>query len=312
MANSDGEGSRKRSASHFQPLGTKTSPKSTSSSKKDEEKHAPPPKRAKGPEPPSSLGSTHTPPSRPRSERAQVIKQKKMGELQKRANALGKTSIDPATDITPLLMKPLDPGKDDRGYVSTETRREIERHMESTAKPFPSLEKSNIPPEALEMRKEANNQGKTTLQLTTRGPGDRYRSGEDLTFTSSGSSGGGRTGNDTPRPRSPPPKQGLTTDGRYEHTHQSPFRFTGLPGTTVHAPTQANQVADTNIERYIEGRENAFMFRRDTPTHSHLTGVRVNKDGSGETKTVSYRRRPSRSPSPEPGRHDTPPKKGNV
>lgn len=311
MADLGDKGPRKRSASAFSPLGAKPSPKSASSSKKVEEKHAPPIKRAKVPDTPSSLGSKHTPPSRPRSERAQIVKQKKMGELQKKANALGKTSIDPASDITPLLMKPLDPGKNTRGYASTETRRDIERHMKGTTKSFSSLEKSDIPPEALEMRKEADKQGISSLHLSTRGPTDRYRSGEDLTFTSSGNSGGGRAGSDTPRPRSPPPLKALTDDGRYEHTHQSPFRFTGLPGTTVHAPTQANQVADTNIERFIAGHKDAFMFRRDTSTHSHLTGVRVNKDGSGESQSVSYRRRPSRSPSPEPVKHDVPPKKGD-
>lgn len=262
------------------------------------------------PPPPRKKAKVELEPTRPPSRRIQQNKQKHFDELSKKAGP-SSSKFDPQTDITPHLMAPLDPGADGRGYVSTPVRRDIERQMQRSVKQYPSLAKSNVPSLGRALRDEASKEGRTTKHVSTRGAHDGYRSGEDHTFTRYGvRPDGKRTSSDTPRPRSPSPdgSSRLSKGLRYEDSHQSAFRFTGLPGTTVHAPTQANQVVDSGLERFIDGHNDAFIHRQDTFTHSLITAARPIKGGQWETMQASYRRRRSperstsrsRSPSPEP------------
>ncbi|HEY9132796.1 MAG TPA: hypothetical protein VIM98_13640 [Dyella sp.] len=248
------------------------------------------------------------PPVRERSSRIQQNKQKAFDELRARAGP-SSSQFDPLTDVTPHLMAPLDPGADGRGYVEKTVRRDIERQMKSGVKKFDSLEKSNVPKFGQALRKEAAKEGRITKQLSTRGAHDEYRSGEDHTFTEYAvRPPGKRAASDTPRPRSPSPEgSGRLSKGlRYEDAHQAAFRFTGLPGSTVHAPTQANQVVDSGMERFIEGRAGGFIHRHDTYTHSQLTAARPLKGGQWETMQASYRRRP------DPVKASTPSKSSDV
>ncbi|HEV7778098.1 MAG TPA: hypothetical protein VGO76_14610 [Luteibacter sp.] len=230
-----------------------------------------------------------------------------MNELQKQAGAAGQSVSDPSRDITPFLMVPLDPGADNRGYVSKGTRRGIERKIGSTTQTFSSLEESNLPKPALALRKEAQSGGKTFLHKSSRNRVDGFRRGDDVTYTESVQHTGAekRKGSDTPAPRSPPPSdaEALWPDLRYEQAHQSAFQFTRLPGTTVHAPTQANQVADASMERFVKDADDGFIYRHDTFTHSELFAARK-VDDKWETQSTTFRRRrsPARAPDVEPER----------
>jgi hypothetical protein len=263
-----------------------------------------------------------SPPPPKRSKRVQEKGEQRMQSLLAKAGTAGPSAFDPASDITPHLFAPLKTGLDGRLYTDTPVRRDIERQVRATSARFPDLASSNLPKEALALRQEAQSSGKPMTRLTTRGDHDGFRSGQDLTYTENTGldTKGTRSKQDTPRPRSPSPERGglsLTPQTRYEDTHQNPFRFTGLPGNTVHGPTQANQVVDTHLERFITGRPGSFLFREDTFTHSRVWGARVDKKGGVETQHASYRRRldppapapklsptpdkpRSRSPSPEP------------
>lgn len=272
--------------------------------------------------PASSGDGRLSPPPAKRSKRVQEREQQRMQDLISKAGGAGPSAFDPASDISPHLFAPLKTGMDGRLYTDTPVRRDIERQVLATSATFPDLASSNLPREALALRQEAQSSGKPMARLSTRGDHDGFRSGRDLTYTENTGldTKGTRSKQDTPRPRSPSPERSglaLTPQTRYEDTHQNPFRFTGLPGNTVHGPTQANQVVDTHLERFISGTPGSFLFREDTFTHSRVWGVRVDKKGGVETQHASYRRRldppapatklspmpdkpRSRSPSPEP------------
>ncbi|BDU19498.1 hypothetical protein [Dyella sp. GSA-30] len=194
-------------------------------------------------------------------------------------------------------MKPLAAGSDGRLYTGPEARRDINADIKSTRKTFADLKSSNIPALAQVMRTEAQKRGASMQRLSTRSAADSFTSGEDHTYTENtgASHAGTRTASDTPRPQSPKPEStgtALKPEIRSENAHQNPFQFTGLPGNTVNVPTQANQVADTNMERFVAKRPGGFIYRHDTPTHSTLWAARPTKDGTGwKTQNVTYQRR---------------------
>lgn len=254
---------------------------------------------------PSSLPSQSTsalapmPEARPlfkRSSRIQQRKEKAMASLKEKAKASGASVSSSVSDITPALYMPLEMGADSRFYTSQQARNSINQTIEGTRQTFPSLSSSNLPPIATALRQQAQAQGQSSLWMSTRHAGDHFSSGEDLTYTENTGlpTSGSRTASDTPRPRSPRPEESgtaLLPGLRSEQAHQDPYRFTGLPGHTVHAPTQANQVADTSMERFITPHTGGFLVRQDTPTHSTLHAARPLSRGRWETQHVTYQRR---------------------
>ena len=137
------------------------------------------------------------------------------------------------------------------------------------------------------------------LSISSRSDVDGFRSGEDFTYTENQNlSHATRTADDTPVPRSPNPfstGEELISETRYEKTHKGAYRFSGEPGGTVHAPTQANQVVDTNLERFVAQQPGSFIFRQDTYSTSSLWAVRPRDDGF-QLKTASYQRRAVKEP----------------
>ena len=217
--------------------------------------------------------------------------------LNKEAEALGLTSTGTAKDVTPHFLKPLVTGNDGRLYTAPDVRRDINADIKSTQQTFTNLESSNLPAQARVLRTEAQKQGKSTHRLSTRSAADNFSSGADHTYTENtgASHTGTRTASDTPRPQSPKPEStgtALKPEIRSENAHQNPFQFTGQPGNTVNVPTQANQVADTNIERFVAQGTGGFVYRHDTPTHSTLWAARpAGGSGSWTTQNVTYQRR---------------------
>jgi hypothetical protein len=246
----------------------------------------------------SSPSSTSSTSSRRMSGRLNSKAKDEEEKFNKVAAALGLTSTGTAKDVTSHFLKPLVPGNDGRLYTAPDVRRGINADIQSTQKTFPNLESSNLPPQARALRTEAQKQGKSSHRLSTRSAADNFSSGSDHTYTENtgASHAGTRTASDTPRPKSPKPEStgtALKPEIRSENAHQNPFQFTGQPGNTVNVPTQANQVADTNIERFVaQGGSGGFVYRHDTPTHSTLWAARpVGRSGSWTTQNVSYQRR---------------------
>ena len=93
-------------------------------------------------------------------------------KLNKEAAALGLTSTGTAKDVTPHFLKPLVPGNDGRLYTAPDVRRDINADIQSTQQTFPTLESSNLPPQARVLRTEAQKQGKSTHRLSTRSAAD--------------------------------------------------------------------------------------------------------------------------------------------
>lgn len=213
-------------------------------------------------------------------------------------------------DITPSLYRALTQGNDARFYTSTEARREIERTIDSTARTYSG--EDELPELAREMLQRSRDMGRPMLHFTNRTANTGYRTGQDVTYTevTGADHSGTRTASDTPRPRSPPPmstgEELPVPNLRYEQTHQSAYSFTGLPGSTVHAPTQANQAADTNLERFVSRSPGGFIVREDTYERSSLTAFRPINGGGYESRSVSYRRRVPTSEDPGNGSSSAP------
>ena len=207
-------------------------------------------------------------PKRERSSRIQTKRQAEFDKLVSKVKTTGGTSTALSNDITPFLMLPLDPGADSRGYTSTEARNRINEKVDQSLVSAKTLEGLNLPSPALTLRMKAHQNSKLMLSISSRSDVDGFRSGEDFTYTENQNlSHATRTADDTPAPRSPSPfstGEELIPETRYEKTHKGAYRFSGEPGGTVHAPTQANQVVDTNLERFVAQQPGSFIFRQDT------------------------------------------------
>lgn len=231
---------------------------------------------------------------RQRSARIQQRAQSEMGALLNSAYGHDRPTLI-VGDITPSLYRPLTQGNDGRYYTSTQARREIERIIDSTARTYAS--EDELPALAQQMLQRSRSTGRSMLHFSSRTANTGYRTGQDVTYTevTGADHSGTRTANDTPRPRSPPPmstgEELPVPNLRYEQTHQSAYSFTGLPGSTVHAPTQANQAADTNLERFVGRSPGGFIVREDTYERSSLSAFRPTGGGRYEGRSVSYMRR---------------------
>ena len=238
-------------------------------------------------------------PKRERSSRIQTKRQAEFDKLVSKVKTTGGTSTALSNDITPFLMLPLDPGADSRGYTSTEARNRINEKVDQSLVSAKTLEGLNLPSPALTLRMKAHQNSKLMLSISSRSDVDGFRSGEDFTYTENQNlSHATRTADDTPAPRSPSPfstGEELIPETRYEKTHKGAYRFSGEPGGTVHAPTQANQVVDTNLERFVAQQPGSFIFRQDTYSTSSLWAVRPRDDGF-QLKTASYQRRAVKEP----------------
>ncbi len=202
-------------------------------------------------------------------------------------------AVGPSTsafDRTPHFARPLEIGSDGRPYTSTEARAALNRDIDASAKTFPSLLAATAagawPDAALKLDARAVREG--SVHIEGRSAGTGFKTGHDSTLThvSGAPMGWGRTAADTPEPRSPKPTR---PDTRFERAHTAPFARTGLPGRTVWAPTQANQVVDTHHERHA-GVPGGRLFRQDTYDTSTIYSARPVEDGF-EIKQSSYRRR---------------------
>jgi hypothetical protein len=198
--------------------------------------------------------------------------------------------------MTKHMLGPLEIGDDGRGYTPSSVRTRLNTDIEKTTTQHQKLE-DILPPVAMTLRKEAQKTGATSSRLSTRKRSDKHVKGDDYTLTriDGTNRGGNRTPADTPQPQSPRPEEhgeSLVADSRYERAHQNPFQFTGQPGNTVWAPTQANQVVDTHMERFVSGSSEGYLLRHDTYTHSSLTAVRATPTGF-ESRQASYQRRPT-------------------
>lgn len=245
----------------------------------------------------SSSSASASMPARRMSGRLSSKAKAKGEALNKEAAALGITSTGTAKDVTTHFLKPLMTGNDGRLFTAPEARKDINADIKSTRQTFTDLKSSNLPAQAHVLRANAQQLGQSMQRLSTRSAVDNFASGEDHTYTENtgASHAGTRTASDTPRPQSPKPESSgtaLKPEIRSENAHQNPYRFTGQPGNTVNVPTQANQVADTNMERFVAKRPGGFIYRHDTPTHSTLWAARPTKDGKGwKTQNVTYQRR---------------------
>ncbi len=243
---------------------------------------------------------------RPRSSRIQQRAQTEMNSLLSAAYGHNRPTLI-VGDITPSLYRPLSQGNDGRYYTSTQARREIERTIASTARTYGR--EDQLPDMAREMLRRSRNSGRSVEHLSSRNANTGYRIGQDVTYTgvTGADHSGTRTPSDTPRPRSPAPsstgEELPVPNLRYEQTHQSAYSFTGLPGSTVHAPTQANQVADTNLERFVSRTPGGFIVREDTYERSALTAYRPTGGGAYESLSTSYMRR---LPAPESSSSSSP------
>lgn len=240
------------------------------------------PKAAKKEEPPRT------------SQRIQKKRKAEMDNLMEAAQAVGTNKVSStAVDITPYLFRPLKEGNDGRGYVTEETRGEIKRAIKSTKRIVSADELHPVAKAMLESDKVKKDgvDHKSDRQRT-----DHFVSGNDYTITVNQGKPkiDARNANDTPPPRSPNPyntDQALKSDLRYEKTHQSAYQFTRAPGTTVFAPTQANQAADTVHERHAAKKVGGFVFRHDTyDTTTMISGKPVGNNQYKLYESV-YRRR---------------------
>jgi hypothetical protein len=253
---------------------------------------APPVSAAKG----RSKTKTPTFPSRPRSSRISERNEAEFAKLRESAAQKGSVSNEHSSnDLSPFLEMPLKPGADDRGYVDDAPRRGMQNEITAKRVRANSLSDLGLPSDALALREAAHEKGKDMHTVSTRKADDGYRTGQDVTYTeNTGATHDARKPADTPEPRSPNPyttNEQLSDDGRYERAHQGAFRFSGQPGSTVHAPTQANQVIDTEMERFAAERTGGFTFRRDTYTASSMYAVQPTADGAWEMQQASYMRR---------------------
>jgi hypothetical protein len=206
-----------------------------------------------------------------------------------------------SNDLTPFLMLPLDPGGDGRRYTSNRARQGMKRAIKASVQKADRLEDAGLPEEALALRAQAQQRGVGALRVSNRHAGDGFRSGGDWTYTENrGEDHSGTRGrSDTPRPRSPDPHstgEALTSEIRNEHSHQSAYRFTGQPGTTVHAPTQGNQVADSAHERHVGSSPGSFLVRHDDYYASSIYSARRGSDDTWEVMQSSYSRRKRKQP----------------
>lgn len=227
------------------------------------------------------------------SARQQQAREARMAELGARMGSTG--AEHSSNDLSALFGMALEPGADFRGYTSRPARGAINRQIEASRQVFPTLAAAGLPPAALVLREQAQQLGVGTARATTRGPSDQYRSGFDVTYTENTGlvPDTRRTAADTPRPRSPAPEStGEALSGtRYEHAHQDSFQLTRLPGHTVHASTQGNQVADTSHERFAASAVGGFTFRRDTYAATSMYSARPEQGGGWAVQQSSYPRR---------------------
>ncbi|MBB4870840.1 hypothetical protein [Xanthomonas euvesicatoria] len=197
-------------------------------------------------------------------------------------------------DITHLLHLPLEIGKDGRGYTSRKARTQINNKISSTRKIY--SRKEDLPDIPKMLEKKATEKKSKHFRFSDRNSNTNFKVGSDVTYVeyTGADFAGTRMPSDTPRPRSPRPEdtgEALPVPNmRYEQTHQAAYSFTGEPGHTIHAPTQANQVADCHMEALIRGTPGAFIAREDTYERSTIWAIRPVEEGY-EGYTVSYMRR---------------------
>jgi hypothetical protein len=206
-----------------------------------------------------------------------------------------------ANNVTAHLLKPLKPGADNRGYVTDKARRAIERQVKKDEKTFPSLAEAGKagywPAAAVNA---ATKGGGQYYHFSSRRSEDGYQKGADFTYTPfDGISAGKRNSAHTPRPSSPDPRstREQLNESRYEHAHQGPFSFTGNAGSTVHAPTQANQAVDTLLEAHARQAGGA-LFRYDTYRASSIYAAVRQAGGSVTIQRASYMRRSAAAAAP--------------
>jgi hypothetical protein len=247
--------------------------------------------------PPPKPNTTLAPLPKKSSARLENKKKAKFSELTGLASALGSNTVDDkSTDLTPFLLKPLDPGNDGRGYVSTETRREMERAIKDKKRKVASLDKADLPAPLLNLLASEQATSDGYVHVSGRSRADSFTSGEDhtLTLNTGRQSIDKRVATDTPPPRSPNPyntDDAIVPGLRYEQSHQSAYRFTREPGTTVFAPTQANQVADSVHERHAAKNDGGWVYRHDTYTTTRMISAKPVKGGGFVIKDSFYRRR---------------------
>ncbi|MDC0598476.1 hypothetical protein OAP18_01335 [Gammaproteobacteria bacterium] len=225
--------------------------------------------------------------------------QRRMNALQMQASQAGiPRSGHSSNNVTPHFFSPLTMGEDFRWYTSRAARSAIRQQIERSTNTYSSLEQTGIPGSLLTLR---NNSLVDHGFLSNRHDRDYFQSGEDLSFTnfSNIDVSGTRTAQDTPRPRSPHPEEtgsALQVEhGRYENAHLDPFSFTGMPGHTVHAPTQGNQAVDTVHESHA-AKPGGILFRR--ATYGGLSNWSVLPVGNGEFEVMHsyYARRAQTNP----------------
>lgn len=262
-----------------------------------------------------SLSDMPPPPRRQPSSRVQARKEGEMTKLKQNFGLTGSTSGVGKNDLTDLMLKPLQVSSNGMGYVTSETRREINEKIEASRKTVDSLDDPVFPEPMRAMVKHKTFQKDGVMQVTNRGPKDNFRSGEDWTITKNTGLDFGekRTSADTPRPRSPPPQETgeeLVPGGRYEKAHQAAYRFTRDPGTTIHAPTQANQVIDTSHEGFAASKPEGLVFRRDSYESSEVYSARPAEGGKWEFQSSFSLRRKVKVPPKKPGSNDNGPGSG--
>jgi hypothetical protein len=250
-------------------------------------------------------------PRRPPSSRVQSRKESAMTALKQSFGVTGTSSGAGKNDLTDFMLKPLQVSSNGMGYVTSETRREIKEKIEASRKTVDSLDDPVFPAPMRAMVKHKTFQETGVMQLTDRGPKDGFRSGEDWTITKNMGLDFGekRTSADTPRPRSPPPQETgeeLVPGLRYEKAHQAAYRFTRDAGTTVHAPTQANQVIDTSHEGFAASKPEGFVFRRDNYEGSEVFSARPTDSGKWEYQSSFTLRRKVKVPGKKPGNDNGP------
>lgn len=191
-------------------------------------------------------------------------------------------------DITPFFALPMKIGGDEKEYVDTKARVGIAKAIASSAVSVPSALGPPLPGITASLLARAT-AGENPVHLSTRSRLDNFQSNADYTLTyNTGASHGARPSSATPAPKSPTRE---LLPYRHERTHQSAYRFTGLPGTTVHAPTQANQANDTVHENRVATTVGGFIMRVDTYRHSSMFSALPEGGGGYSVQHSSYARR---------------------
>lgn len=117
------------------------------------------------------------------SPRLQQKKEAEMAELSAMVKGGKPSGAHSTHDVTPLFNKPLDDGKDGRGYVSRPVRTELEDEVLKTKRKVASLDDSSLHPALSGLHTSLTEKGIGYKKASTRTAMDGFKSGFDVSLT---------------------------------------------------------------------------------------------------------------------------------